>query len=427
VKLSFLKSLGWGLVILPFIPFMFLAAILPSPRRKLLLWGVEPGIGTKYWSEAVKEIGYDSMTLMNGFYGINKREDFDRYYEDFARLPLPIRLRWSIGSCLAMIFALRRAAVVHTSFWGFSLGLSPFWRLESLLFRLSRTKVVILAFGADYYRYSTLADSSLRYGMLASYPRLARQEESTTAKVMYWVRNADIVITGYQIDGVGRWDVTTHSAYMIDTRKWVPKAVYSNSDGRNGTVRIMHAPNHRGVKGTEFIVEAVEQLKREGLKAELVLLEKVPNDRVRELMQEVDILADQCIMIGYALNSMEGMASGLPVLANLSSEFYTRPFRRYGSLDECPIVSTTPENVLANLRILVSRPELREELGRAGRLYAEKYHSYEMAQYLFGSIYDRILHGKDVDLLNLFHPLKSDYRRRRPIVEHPLHNSRLAD
>jgi hypothetical protein len=243
---------------------------------------------------------------------------------------------------------------------------------------------------------------------------------------MYWVEHADVVITGYQIDGVGRWDVTTHSAYMIDTRLWTPKSIYSQADGSNGCVRIMHAPNHRGVKGTEFIINAVEQLKREGLNVELVLLEKVPNERVRELMQEVDILADQCIMIGYALNSMEAMASGLPVLANLSSEFYTRPFRRYGSLGECPIVSTTPENIIDNLRVLVRRPDLRETLGRCGRLYAEKYHSYEMAQYLFGSIYDRILHGKEVDLMNLFHPLKSDYARRRPVVEHPLVDSRLV-
>ena len=70
-------------------------------------------------------------------------------------------------------------------------------------------------------------------------------------------------------------------------------------------------------------------------------------------------------------------------------------------------------------------PALREALGRAGRQYAEKYHSYEVAQYLFGAIYRKILDGETVDLMNLFHPLSSPFNRRLPRVEHPLEESRL--
>jgi len=143
------------------------------------------------------------------------------------------------------------------------------------------------------------------------------------------------------------------------------------------------------------------------------------------LMQEVDILADQCIMTGYAINSMEGMASGLPVLANHEEEYYTRVFRRYGFLDECPILSTSPENIVENIRTLVRNPNLRRTLGQAGRAFVCKYHSFASAQYLYGSIYAKILEGRDVDLMNLFHPLKSEYNRRTPHVAHPLVNSKL--
>ena len=232
--------------------------------------------------------------------------------------------------------------MVHTSFWGFSLGLSSWWRLERFFFRLAGLKVVIIGFGGDIYLYSTLADPSLRYGLLASYPHLALDEQLTAAKVHYWARNADCLLTGYMIDGIGRWDVTTNSVYIVDTSTWSAKTDYSTHDGLTGPVKILHAPNHRGFKGTEFIIDAVEQLRAEGLLVELVLVEKVPNHRIRELMQEVDILADQCIMTGYALNSMEGMASGLPVLANHEESFYTRVFRRYGFLNECPIHHRLP-------------------------------------------------------------------------------------
>jgi isocitrate dehydrogenase kinase/phosphatase len=73
----------------------------------------------------------------------------------------------------------------------------------------------------------------------------------------------------------------------------------------------------------------------------------------------------------------------------------------------------------------VRNPALRKTLGHAGRAYVEKYHSYEMAQYLFGSIYRRILFNEEIDLASLFHPLKSDFNRRLPRIEHPLVENRL--
>ena len=195
-----------------------------------------------------------------------------------------------------------------------------------------------------------------------------------------------------------------------------------------GTVKVIHTPNHRGVKGTEFLFQAVEELKAEGLLVELLLVEKRPNDEVKRLMvEEADILAEAFLFTGYGMSGIEGMASGLPVLANLEHEAYTRVFRRYSYLNECPILSTTPETLKENLRVLVTNPDLREELGRAGRRYAEKYHSDETAQYMFGAVYDRIWFGKDVDLMNLFHPLKSEYNHRTPPVEHPLVDNRLPD
>lgn len=426
MRLAWWKRLAWNALILLFLPVFLLAALLPGRRKDLLIWGPEPGIDNKYWSQAMKEVGWKSVTLMSDHYAINKREDFDRYYVDFVPLPfLPKSLRWAIGSCFAFVYALRRGRVINTSFWGWSIGLSAFWRLESFLLRLSGARVVIIGFGGDIYLYSRLADPSLRYGLLASYPHLALEEEMTDARIRYWTKRADCILAGYMVDGIGRWDVTTHSVYIVDTGAWTPKSDYSMNDGLNGPVTVLHAPNHRGFKGTEFIREAVETLRAEGLQVELVLVEKIPNERVKQLMQEVDILADQCIMTGYAINSMEGMSSGLPVMANLQQEYYTRLFRRYGFLDECPILSTSPENIVDNLRALVRDPELRRTLGQAGRAFCEKYHSFSSHQYLFGSIYAKILDGKDVELLNLFHPLKSEYNRLTPKVEHPLADNRL--
>lgn len=421
-----MRNLLWNLLVLLFLPLFFFAAILPK-RKKYFVWGSAPLISNKYWSEALKQLNIQSITIMQCFYKINKKSDYDLYIEDFAPKYLPRIIRMGIGTCLALLFVLRKARVVHISYLGFALGSSIFWRLESFFLKIGGVKVIVTPYGSDAYMYSKIIDPSLRYGLLASYPNLARLEDKTEKYVRHWNRHADIIIAGLMIDGIGRWDVTMNQIFCINIQNWQSKTTYSKHDGINGLVRIIHTPNHRGFKGTEFLLDAVEQLKKEGLKIELILLEGVPNEKVRELMQTADILGEQFIATGYALSGIEGMASGLPVLANLEHEAYTRVFRRYGFLNECPILSTSPESLVNNLKVLIKNPILREELGRAGRAYVEKYHSYETAQYLFGSIYNKILYGNDIDLINLFHPLKSEFNKSKPYIQHPLVENKLPN
>ena len=425
IRFGWGKAFLWNLLVTLFLPAFLLAAVLPSGRRGRFVWGSMPLISNKYWSAAVGALGHDSVTVMHNHFGINQRSDFDLYFEDYAPSILPLTVRRGLGTCLGLVAALRTTRVVHLSFMGFALNSSWLWRMEAPLFHLAGAKIVAMPFGGDFYRLSKVIDTSMRHVLLESYPNLVDEEPALDQRVAYWVKHADAVLCGMQVDAMARWDVALNQFFHIDTDAWPAVSDYSPNDGRNGRVRILHTPNHRAFKGSEFVVKAVEQLKDEGLDVELVLLEQVPNDVVREEMQRVDILAEQFIATGYALNAIEGMASGLPVLANLEHEAYTRLFRRYSFLDECPVLSTTPETLTENLRLLVTNPELRAELGRASRQFAEKYHSLAAARYLFGKIYERILDDRDIDLINLFHPLKSEYSRRIPRVSHPLVENHL--
>ena len=429
-----------------FIPLVLIIALVcrvtqNTRKTPRLVWGPVPAISNKYWSRALAEKGWFSRTLMYPhFRFITKRDDFDLYTFEVIRRPLldtlPLLNKFlkrllrpttrPTTLYISFVYALANFDIFHHPYNGGFLGLTPLWRLEAFFLKLAKKKVVILPYGADFYMYSRVVDTSLRHGLLLSYPLAAREESRIRARVGYWTKHADIVISGFQIDGLGRWDALPFSHLTIDTIQWSPKENYSGHDGANGSVKVMHAPTHRGPKGTEFLLKAVEELREEGLKVELLLIEGKPNEEIRRLMaEEADILAEQFIATAYGMNGIEGMASGLPVLANLEHDAYTRVFRRYSYLNECPILSTTPETLKENLRVLVNNPDLREELGRAGRRYAEKYHSAETAQYMFGAVYDKIWFGKDVDLMNLFHPLKAEYNHRTPPVEHPLVDNKL--
>jgi glycosyltransferase involved in cell wall biosynthesis len=417
----FLRLSRGVLHLLLFPLFIVLVALTPKRRRRLM-WGPIPIANYKYWSAAMREVGWESQTFMRSWFDvINARSDFDLYFDDL----FPRFLRDTIVAALlrpyvAFLYITRHASVLHLPYTGGPLGSTVVWRAEAHLLRMAGIRTVVLAHGADVYMYSRVVDLTARHGLLLSYPQEARDEWRIERRVRYWARHADIILGGLITDGLGRWDALIGNFVTIDTKVWQEKSHYSHADGRNGQVRILHAPNHLCVTGTEFFVQAVERVRNEGLDVELVLMERMKNDEIRALMQHVDIFADQLVLPGYGLAAIEAMASGLPVLSDLSNEVMFRVFRRYTYFGECPIVSTTIESITDNLRVLVTRPDLRQRTGTAGRSYVERYHSPETARYVFGAVYDRLLNGKDVDQMNLFHPLTSPYRRPDPQVASPV-------
>lgn len=415
-------------VVLLFLIIVIPVALVVKYRRQKkilprLVWGSTPIISYSHWSRAMQQAGYTSQTFTNGFYStINNKDDWDILIQDKYKY-IPHILKYY----LAFIESLFRYDVFFMSFDGFFLGLTPLWKLEFYLLRIAGKKTVLMPYGSDSYVYRSIKSTALNHALLMSYPKASMRQEQIAAHVSYWCTHADVVITGIMgPDGFGRWDTIVPSVIHLDTSVWEASSNVSKADGKTETVFIAHAPNHRGFKGTEFVLEAVENLRSEGLKVELILLEKMKNEVVRKTLQaKTDILVEQLIF-GHGLNALEGMASGIPVISNVDDDDYILPFRRWSYFSECPLVSASPENIVDVLRKLVTRPELRRQLGNAGREYVEKYHGLDSAQYLFTEVIE-YCYGRRESLINLYHPLLGEYPRRKPKVIHPLVNNRIID
>lgn len=411
----------FGIISLVYLLSLSLVFRFVYTRKTKIIFGTTPIISNKYWSKALQEIGLDSMTLMHGVYtSIQTKDDFDLYFDEIIPKIFQNNYLRTIGYAFFIWpYIMKNAKIVVMPFDGLVFNRSCrnikyFYKFEHLLLKLNNIKAIVIPYGSDSYMYSRIKDASIQHALVSDYPLAATCEKIIENRVFFWSRygHADVIIGMFMsLDGMPRWDVLTPMPFSIDMKQWQKKREYSKNDGKNGTVKIIHTPNHRSFKGTEFLVKAVEELKQEGFLVELILLENIQNEKVREIMQEVDILAEQFIAIAYSLSGIEGMASGLPVLANLTNETYTNTMRRYSFLGECPVLSTKPETIKENLKILITNPDLREELGKVGRKYVEKYHSYKMTQYMFTEIF-KYLDGKNVDLINLFHPLKSEYVKR---------------
>lgn len=422
VLFVYMASGLFQILALPLLLFVsILCLFFPARKQPRFVWGVDPIINIKYLSKALQR-RFESKTVVFEVYGINNRNDFNDIFMGNVRIP------YFIKSLLSHVKYIFWGDIFCFSFNGGFLGrLKILSRAEPYLYRIAGKKIVIWPYGSDSYVYGKVRDPSSQNCLMVSYPLYGRRFATVELRVNRWRRHADILLSHtMSLDGIGRWDVLTSSYLIIDKDQWA--SAQSATDKAKENIVICHSPNHRGAKGSEFIISAVQKLKDEGYPVELRLLEGVPNHEVkRVLTEEADILVEQLILQGHGLSALEGMASGLPVVSNISDVDCFKLFRRYSFFDECPLVSGTPENIVGVLRSLVSDANLRKELGEAGRQYVDKYHSYEMGLYVFEMIVRKIWFKEDVDLMNLFHPILGEYPKRKPKIKHPLVENRIVD
>lgn len=376
-----------------------------------LVWAPIPIISNKYWSISMQKAGYKSITVMEHYYSnINNLNDYDYLFSDFFFKFNNIRIRKFLNYITPYFVLLRLVLstdIIHFPFSGGILFRTSLRRLEPYLYKLANIKCVVIPYGADFYQYSKIVDNCLKHALLISYPSFAKMEKEIDSNIRRWVIHADCIVGGFHIDGLGRWDILPFVPFIIDTDQWKIKSHYSLSDGINGEVSILHCSNHNGFKGTEFIQNAINILLERGYKINFKILQNVPNSEVYQIMSESDILVEQLIANAYSLNAIEGMSTGLPVIANIKDGPYFNLFKAYSFAEECPVVSANLFNLVDVLESLISNPILRKEIGVKSRAYVEKFHSFESSHFLFSNIYKKVWKNENVDLINLYHPLKS--------------------
>jgi hypothetical protein len=161
-----------------------------------------------------------------------------------------------------------------------------------------------------------------------------------------------------------------HEATMV--QQAVDLSVFNPESRRpksqdDGIIRIAHAPSMRRKKGTEFVTQSIEELKSLGYKVELVLIEKLPFHRVKELYAISDIGIDQVLYGWYGKVSIELMAMGLPTVCYIAPDL--APFR-----PDCPIVNADRTTLTERLKFLIDHPEERAALSQRGLAYVRQYH-----------------------------------------------------
>jgi glycosyltransferase involved in cell wall biosynthesis len=373
-----------------------------------LVYGPTPIHTIRYMSRAMRLRGHTADTVAFGRYAIHEPGAFDFVYDEAwrrsPRVAAPVRLfRRALGDYVLFARLMRDYDVFHFFFDAGFLHRTPLASLEFQLLHLAGKRVVAMPYGSDVALTTDIMSLEWRHGLSRNYPALGRSVPARRRRVEYVAEHADYVVGGLvHVETLPRWDLLPILYYPLDTEEWSAIAG-SEADGHNGEVCVVHAPNHRGMKGTRFVIEACERLTRSGLRVRLELLEGLPNAAVRAAMQTADIVVDQ-LLLGYALTAVEGMSLGKPVISNLTDDRYYSVFRHETRFSSCPVVSAGPDTIHAVLKDLVEHPAKRSHLGAAGRAFAEREHSYAAMGEMWSAVYARLWWGDDVDPQALLAP-----------------------
>lgn len=145
-------------------------------------------------------------------------------------------------------------------------------------------------------------------------------------------------------------------------------------------IRIMHSAylkksgrdwQGRNIKGSPFVLAAVERLKNEGYPVEYFYVHDKPSNQMRFYQAQADIVVDQLIYGWWGSTFVETSALGKPVVCYLRpswKEFFLKTFSEYKSL---PVVEANPNTIYHALKSLVTDYDYRVKKGEEARSFAE--------------------------------------------------------
>ena len=259
--------------------------------------------------------------------------------------------------------------------------------LEPIFYKLAKIKIVVMPYGGDVQVLTRTRNLYFRHAAVCDYPKFWKYYELNRKNIDRWTRYAQWVIgSGDNVEYMYHWDSLMLVHFSLDLERWAPVETQKQAD--TSKLRILHAPNHTMIKGTEALINATELLKSEGLNIELILMRGVPNDEIRNVMAGVDLVADQFVMGWYAMFAIEAMAMEKPVLCYMREDL-VELYVKAGLVTEgeIPLINTDLFNIASKIRWAYNNREALKEIGKKGREFAQQHHSTEYV----GGVFSKIL------------------------------------
>ncbi len=219
----------------------------------------------------------------------------------------------------------------------------------------------------DYYIYDNNPEICVRYEKGIKSFFLKRNENRVLSKA-----NGIIPIMHEYAVGVKNRNNTTPIIpipFDFSAIKYEPNTIIDNK------VVIMHGIIREKTKGSEYIIEALQIVKkRHPDDVDVIIDGKKPLSEYLKQLYKVNILIDQCKENCYGMNALYAMAEGRIVLGGA-----TRQSLEELGVTDCPVINIEPnvDQIVSKIELLLKRKNEFQKLGEEGRKYVETVHNYK--------------------------------------------------
>lgn len=156
-----------------------------------------------------------------------------------------------------------------------------------------------------------------------------------------------------------------------------------------------HAPTNRLIKGTQYVIDAVDRLRREGNDVELRLIESKDHNSALEEYRDIDVFVDQLIIGWYGVAAVELMSLGKPIICFVKGN----GLRHVPSpmLDDLPIINADLHSVYEKIKYCIKiRGEKLMQIGALGVKYVKRWHHPEVIAKNMAEAYQHALAEMEV-------------------------------
>jgi glycosyltransferase involved in cell wall biosynthesis len=334
--------------------------------------GPDPLINNVYHKASLIGVGYKTFTFVDRVYYITDKFDLlffkkGRFYKYLYQIFF-----------ISYFYVLFNSKCIYIYFNGGPLRSNPFfWRFEPFLYKIAGVKVVVMPYGSDVQLLDRTSNLLLKDAYFNDYPNHRLKYCKQSKRLVMWTKYANHVISGCDwVDYMYHWDTLMVSHFSIDLNMYSTFGVQEPI--KNDIFTIVHAPNHRTIKGTEYIIKAVENLQKKGHEIELILIEKMSNDNVLKAIRNADLVVDQLIIGWYAMFAIEAMVAHKPTVCFLRQDllnFYRA--KNLIELNDPPLINLNTENFEEGLEVFINDRDLLASYAKRSFEYVSRVHSIE--------------------------------------------------
>jgi hypothetical protein len=362
---------------------LILALISRFIKKQKIGIGPEPLINNIGHKKALSFYGINAETFVNHLYYIT--DDFD----------IVIARKWSYLFFLRLLFSYK---AIFIYFNGGLLSFAPFNNLikliEPLFYKSANIKVIVMPYGGDVQNFNYYNDVVYKDAYNTDYPRYVRIGVRNREKnVKRWIKYGDWIVAGCDwVNYLPYWDTLMLAHFMPDNKKWYPKdenPLVIEKFNKMRPLRILHAPNHKAMKGTYFIEKIIKQLEAEKYPVEYHRIQKIPNNELVAMVQNVDIVIDQMVIGWYGMFALEAMSCRKPVMIYINDDL-EKLYTMHGliELNELPFIKIDYNNIKQRIIEIINNPNKLNEAAENSYNYVNKYHSCEYIGLIFKNILD---------------------------------------